>query len=165
MVHGLRRARPSLGLVIYGEEDNRTVGQALAAELRAQGFSVSALRLGPASGRASYDSAAALVARQGTALFAVADRPVAGRGTIGVPPPLLALLGAAARIRPTVLLSLGNPYLISRVPEIGSYLIAWLTGEFPRGWVAAIVWGVIAVPVLVVAGWREPTRMKRVSYT
>jgi len=125
VVHGLRRARPSLGLVIYGEEDNRAVGQALAAELRAQGFSVSALRLGPASGRASYDSAAALVARQGTALFAVADRPVAGRGTIGVPPPLLALLGGAASIRPTVLLSLGNPYLISRVPEIGSYLIAW----------------------------------------
>ena len=125
IVHGLRRARPSLGLVIYGEEDNRTVGQALAGELRAQGFSVSALRLGPASGRASYDSAAALVARQGTALFAVADRPVAGRGTIGVPAPLLALLGGAVRVRPTILLSLGNPYLISRVPEIGSYLIAW----------------------------------------
>jgi len=86
---------------------------------------VSALRLGPASGRASYDSAAALVARQGTALFAVADRPVAGRGTIGVPAPLLALLGGAVRVRPTILLSLGNPYLISRVPEIGSYLIAW----------------------------------------
>jgi beta-N-acetylhexosaminidase len=124
-VHGLRRARTGIGLVIYGEEDNRTVGQALAGELRAQGFAVSSLRLGPASGPASYDSAAALVGRQGTALFAVADRPVAGRGTIGVPPPLIALLGRAARSRPTILLSLGNPYLVSRVPEVGSYLIAW----------------------------------------
>lgn len=51
------------------------------------------------------------------------------------------------------------------LPWAGSYVAAWLTGEFPRGWVAAIVWGVIAVPVLVVAGWREPPRVKRVSET
>jgi hypothetical protein len=51
------------------------------------------------------------------------------------------------------------------LPWMGSYLIAWLTGDFPRGWVAALVWGVIAVPVLVVAGWREPPRVKRVSNT
>jgi len=49
------------------------------------------------------------------------------------------------------------------LPWLGSYLAAWATGEFPRGWVAALVWGVIAVPVLVVAGWREPPRIKRVS--
>lgn len=49
------------------------------------------------------------------------------------------------------------------LPWLGSYLAAWITGEFPRGWVAALVWGVIAVPVLVVAGWREPPRIKRVS--
>ena len=49
------------------------------------------------------------------------------------------------------------------LPWIYSYLAAWITGEFPRGWVAAIVWGVIAVPVLVVAGWREPPRPKRLE--
>ena len=26
---------------------------------------------------------------------------------------------------PTILVSLGNPYLISTVPEVGSYLIGW----------------------------------------
>jgi hypothetical protein len=51
------------------------------------------------------------------------------------------------------------------LPWMGSYLAAWLTGEFPRGWVASLVWGAIAVPVLVVAGWREPPRVKRVSNT
>lgn len=49
------------------------------------------------------------------------------------------------------------------LPWLGSYLAAWITGDFPRGWVAALVWGVIAVPVLIVAGWREPPRIKRVS--
>ncbi|MFF0736919.1 hypothetical protein ACFYVK_35560 [Streptomyces chartreusis] len=49
------------------------------------------------------------------------------------------------------------------LPWMASYLAAWLTGDFPRGWVAALVWAVIAVPVLVVAGWPEPPRVKRVS--
>ncbi len=47
------------------------------------------------------------------------------------------------------------------VPWMASYLVAWITGEFPRGWVAAAVWTVITVPVLVVAGWDEPPRRKR----
>lgn len=46
---------------------------------------------------------------------------------------------------------------------IVSYAAAWLQGDFPRGWVASAVWTAIAVPVLVVAGWREPNRPKRVE--
>lgn len=47
------------------------------------------------------------------------------------------------------------------VPWTATYLVAWLSGEYPRGWVAAAVWAVISVPVLVVAGWPEPPRRKR----
>ena len=42
-------------------------------------------RLWPASGGASYDSVAAALRRSPTAVFATADRPIAGRGTIGLP--------------------------------------------------------------------------------
>lgn len=50
------------------------------------------------------------------------------------------------------------------LPWMTSYLLSWWPlGEFPRGWVAAAIWGVIAVPVIVVAGWREPPRPKRVE--
>ncbi|MDQ3427478.1 MAG: hypothetical protein M3477_06570 [Gemmatimonadota bacterium] len=123
-VHSLKRTRPALGLVAYAEDDNRTAGAALAAELRAQGFAVNTFRLGPASGQSSYDSAFAVLGRGTVALFATADRPTAGRG-IGVPDRLIALISDAARSRPTILASLGNPYLISRLPEVGSYLIGW----------------------------------------
>lgn len=45
-----------------------------------------------------------------------------------------------------------------------SYLVAWWPMDvFPRGWVAAAVYGALAVPVLVVAGWSEPPRRKRVG--
>lgn len=47
------------------------------------------------------------------------------------------------------------------VPWMSSYLITWLLGDYPRGWVAAAVWAVITVPVLVVAGWPEPPRCKK----
>lgn len=46
------------------------------------------------------------------------------------------------------------------LPWSVSYLLAWIIGDYPRGWVAAVVWGAIAAPVLVVAGWREPPRPK-----
>lgn len=49
------------------------------------------------------------------------------------------------------------------LPWASSYLLAWIIGDFPRGWVAAVVWGAIAAPVLVTAGWREPPRPKRLE--
>ncbi|ARX81505.1 hypothetical protein SMD44_00903 [Streptomyces alboflavus] len=49
------------------------------------------------------------------------------------------------------------------LPWMGSYAASWAMGEFNRGWVAALIWGVIAVPVIVVAGWREPPRPKRLG--
>src|SRR5439155_23464285 len=124
-IYSLKAARPPLTVVTYAEEENRTVGNALAGELRAQGFGVTLARLWPASGLASYDSAAAAVARGGVAVFAPADRPTAARGAIGIPAALLQLIATTARTRPTVLVSLGNPYLIAQLPEVGSYLIGW----------------------------------------
>ncbi|MFE8961724.1 hypothetical protein [Streptomyces iakyrus] len=49
------------------------------------------------------------------------------------------------------------------LPWMGCYLATWLMGEYPRGWIAAAVWGLISVPVWVVAGWREPPHAKRAS--
>ncbi|MFE3657290.1 hypothetical protein [Streptomyces sp. NPDC059165] len=49
------------------------------------------------------------------------------------------------------------------LPWCVSYLAAWVLGQFDRGWIGALVWGAIAVPVLVVAGWRETPRPKRIE--
>lgn len=49
------------------------------------------------------------------------------------------------------------------LPWMLSYFVSWLQGDFSRGWVAAAVWAAIAVPVIVVAGWREPPRPKRLE--
>jgi len=125
LVYGLRRSRPSLTMVTYGEEENRSLGTALAAELRSRGFPVSVFKLWPASGPASYDSAATAIALGTVSLFTISDKPADRRGNLGLPDSVKALILETARTRPTILVSLGNPYLISDLPEVGSYLIGW----------------------------------------
>lgn len=50
------------------------------------------------------------------------------------------------------------------LPWMASYLASWWPLHvFERGWIASLVWGAIAVPVLVVAGWKEPPGPKRIE--
>jgi beta-N-acetylhexosaminidase len=168
-VHGLRRGRPPITLVTFGEEDNRSVGLALAAELRRQGLAPAVLRLWPASGSAGYDSAATALARRPVAIFVTADKPTAWRGSIGLPQRLAALIGASARARPTILVSLGNPYLISGLPEVGSYLIGWRSNPVTEEAVARALAGAapitgrlpISIPPLYPRGWGVERRVSR----
>lgn len=160
-VHGLRRSNAPIALVTFGEEENRTVGIALAAELRRQGLAPTVFRLWPGSGPASYDSAAVALARRPVALFVTADKPTAWRGSIGLPERLSSLIAATARVRPTILVSLGNPYLISRLPEVGSYLIGWRSNPVTEEAVARALAGAapitgrlpISIPPLYSRGW------------
>jgi beta-N-acetylhexosaminidase len=160
-IHGLKTTRPTLALITFGEEDNRTVGTTLAGELRGAGFPVNVFRLWPGSGPASYDSAVTTVARSQVVVFATADRPVAGRGTIGLPGSLTSLISAVARTGPTILVSLGNPYLVSGLPEVGSYLIGWRANSVTEQAVARALSGrsaitgrlPIAIPPAYPRGW------------
>ncbi|GAA4799482.1 hypothetical protein [Streptomyces ziwulingensis] len=52
--------------------------------------------------------------------------------------------------------------LLIVAPWMCSYLVSWWPlGDNPRGWVTALIWAVAAVPVIVVAGWRESPRPER----
>jgi beta-N-acetylhexosaminidase len=166
-VHGLRSARPPITVVTFGEEDNRAVGLALAAELRRHGLPVATFRLWPGSGAASYDSAVAALARRPVSLFVTADKPTAWRGAIGLPERLSSLIAAAARTGPTILVSLGNPYLISGLPEVGSYLVGWRSNPVTEEAVARALAGAapitgrlpISIPPLYARGWGVERRV------
>ncbi len=121
----LRGRRGKVTVIIYGDENNKDAGTTLAGELRAGGDTVASLRLWPASGPASYDSARALLSRGGTAVFAAQVRATAWRGTITLPDAYAALADTISQLQPTVLVSLGSPYLLTQVPHAGSYLLGW----------------------------------------
>jgi beta-N-acetylhexosaminidase len=136
------RTRPRrLALVAYGDEGNPIVGPTLLQELRRAGDTVSIFRLWPQSGPASFDSARAVLRANPLALFAVAVRAVPWRGRIGMPDALAGLLDESAAARPTTLVSLGSPYLISQTTKVKSYLLGWAANPISETAVARALTG------------------------
>ena len=121
----LRHRRSRLALIAYGDEFNGGVGQLLGTELRDGGDTVEYFRLWPMSGTASYDSARAAIARAPAVVFTSVVRPLSGRGTISLPDSLARLIAVTDSAKPTVLVSLGSPYLLDQVPTAKSYLLGW----------------------------------------
>src|SRR5438034_5135008 len=121
----LRGARSRIALIAYGDELNSYVGQRMLELLRLGGDSVSFFRLWPMSGTASYDSARTTITRAPTIVFAMNVRPISSRGTIALPDSLARLIAVTDSVKPTVLVSLGSPYLLNQAPKVKSYLIAW----------------------------------------
>jgi beta-N-acetylhexosaminidase len=124
-VDALRRGHHPVTLITYGDENSTTVGITLLAELKNQGISATIFKLWGNSGPASYDSARAALARNGLPIFVASVRTLAGRGTIALPDLWAALADSVAKTRPTVLVSLGSPYIVQQVPSAGSYLLGW----------------------------------------
>lgn len=141
VVDSLRAGTRPLAIVTYADAGSAPIGATLIAEMARRGYRISTFRLSPASGPASYDSAATLVAASRMALFATAIRVVAWRGAIGLPDPLVRIIEGSSRDRPTMLVSFGTPYLLSQVPRVPGYLIAWTDNPLTEEAVAAALTG------------------------
>ncbi len=124
-LHALRARASRFALVAYADEANASVGQYLTDLLRQGGDTVDYFRLWPMSGALSYDSARAVIARAPATVFVANVRPIAWRGNIALPDSLAQLVAATDGTHPTVLVSLGSPYLLNQTPSVHAYLIAW----------------------------------------
>ncbi|MGH7606165.1 MAG: glycoside hydrolase family 3 protein [Gemmatimonadales bacterium] len=122
---GLRAARGRRAFIAYGYEDNPSAAVRVVEALQRGGDTVSYFRLWPMSGPLSYDSARAVIARAPAVVFAASVRPSAWRGNIALPDSLARLIMATDSVKPTVLVSLGSPYLLNQVPTVKSYLLGW----------------------------------------
>ncbi|GBD32839.1 Beta-hexosaminidase [bacterium HR33] len=125
-MRSFRSARGRWAVITYAEETNLTIGNVLVEELRRRGDTVATFRLYPPSGPLSYDSARTLISGYPRVMFATSVRPIAWRGHIALPDSLAALILATAEVKPTLLVSLGSPYLLRQLPGYrGAYLLAW----------------------------------------
>jgi beta-N-acetylhexosaminidase len=88
---------------------------------------------------------ASAIARNPVTVFVTADRPTAFRGALGLPAALANLIAATSRTRPAILVSLGNPYQLTQVPEAGSYLIGWRSNAIVEQAVARALAGVAPI--------------------
>jgi beta-N-acetylhexosaminidase len=124
-LHALRARPGRLALIAYADEANSSVGQFLTDLLRQGGDTVEYFRLWPMSGTLSYDSARATIARAPATVFVANVRPISWKGSIALPDSLAQLITVTDAARPTVLVSLGSPYLLNQTPTVRSYVIAW----------------------------------------
>ncbi|MGD8289118.1 MAG: glycoside hydrolase family 3 N-terminal domain-containing protein, partial [Gemmatimonadota bacterium] len=86
---------------------------------------VGEVRLDERSDSATYAAAAERLRGAARVVVSAYVSPSAGSGPGALPEPLRELITGSAWDRPTVLVSFGNPYLLSAVPDVSSYLVAW----------------------------------------
>jgi beta-N-acetylhexosaminidase len=122
VVSRLRASPGDLALVSYGDAGWATT---LPQQLTRRAHKVRAFRLYPMSGPASYDSARALLELAPVSVFSVAVKVSSGSGTIAMPPALADLVEGASRVRPTLLVSFGSPYLAAQAPSVSAFLLGW----------------------------------------
>jgi len=160
LLDNLRRSRQQLALVLYADSYSQPMGATLLAELARKGYQVKSFRLSATSGAASYDSAAAVLRSAPVGIFATSVRVSAGRGAIALPDPLAQLIKQSCAERPTGLVSFGTPYLLSQVPGVAMYLLAWTPNPFTESAVTGALTGgpitgrlPIALPPGYPQGW------------
>src|SRR6266550_1215692 len=144
-LHALRGKPSRFALIAYADENNGAAGQYLTELLRQGGDTVDYFRLWPMSGTLSYDSARAVIARTPATVFVANVRPISSRGNIALPDSLAQLVTATDAARPTVLVSLGSPYLLSQTPTVRCYLIAWSGGRASERAVALALLGRVPI--------------------
>src|SRR6266566_3464128 len=144
-LHALRGKPSRFALIAYADENNGAAGQYLTELLRQGGDTVDYFRLWPMSGTLSYDSARAVIARTPATVFVASVRPISSRGNIALPDSLAQLVTATDAARPTVLVSLGSPYLLSQTPTVRCYLIAWSGGRASERAVALALLGRVPI--------------------
>ena len=133
--------------VTYARPDELLAGRTFNATLRSVAGRLSTARVGPDTPWPVYDSLLH-AAREADALIVGAYVPPrSGVGSVGVPEALRTFVEAANRIEGAgaIVVSFGNPYLLSAFPTAGTYLAAWGGWEVSQRAAARAVGGVAPI--------------------
>jgi beta-N-acetylhexosaminidase len=103
------------------------------------------VRLDERSDSVAYAAATGALESAARVIVSAYVSPSAGGGPEALADPLKELIAGSAEDRPTVLISFGNPYLLSSVPDVGSYLVAWGDREVSQRAALAALFGEEAI--------------------
>ncbi|MCH7991109.1 MAG: serine hydrolase [Gemmatimonadetes bacterium] len=120
----------------YAPSTRLWANRAFAAGLSERAFDVTEISLDERSDSADYAAVAVALNDADRIIVSAYVSASAGSGASVLPEPLRELVTASAEDRPTVVISFGNPYLLTAVPTVGSYMVAW--GDRPVSQRAAL---------------------------
>lgn len=119
-----RRTRRVLH-VVYARETDLVAGREMDAGLSEFFPSVTTRRLTPGSPSTAYQALDWEVGAADLVLVSAFVPPRSGAGEVAVPEETARFIQDTQARRPTVVVSLGNPYLLSSFPRLGTYMLAW----------------------------------------
>jgi len=112
--------------VTYRRQNDLRAGRSFNAGLSETYRRLRTVSVNPGTTDAEYDD---ILARAGTMNLTIVSLHVGVRtasGSVALPAPALRFVKRLARQgRPSIVVTFGNPYLLSEFPEVGTYLTAW----------------------------------------
>ncbi len=128
--------------VTWAESDDLTAGREFDAVLGGLiPGAVRPVRVGPDTSPERWASLLEEVREVDRVLLGVYLPPRAGAGSVALPDELQDFAGRADQLNPLVLISFGNPYLLTALPQVGTYLVAWGDREVSQRAAARAVTG------------------------
>ncbi|MBK7595911.1 MAG: hypothetical protein IPJ11_11860 [Gemmatimonadetes bacterium] len=166
-VDALRAAPRKVALVSIADVGS-TLGSTLATDLRAAGYTVTAVRVSTTEPTPKELSAAgAAIDAAESVVLATSARWGSYSGVIGLAPATADLLKTLTAKKPAVLISSGSPYIIAQVPTAASFLIAWNNSTLAEKAVAQALSGRRAItgraPIPIPPTWPLGTGLQRTT--
>ncbi|MGE0158846.1 MAG: glycoside hydrolase family 3 N-terminal domain-containing protein [Gemmatimonadales bacterium] len=127
--------------VVYAPSSMLWANRAFSPGLIGRVADLVEIRLDERSDSSAYERARAEVQTAARLLVSAYVPAAAGSRPEAVPAALRALVSGSVAARPTVLVSFGSPYLLSAMPEVGSYLLAWGDREVSQRAALAALFG------------------------
>jgi beta-N-acetylhexosaminidase len=131
--------------ITYGSLDDLIAGREFDAMLRAYFPELESARIGPDTDDRGLTGLLDRARGADVVVLGAYVPPRAGAGSVALPPAAADFVEALVLRHPTVLISFGNPYLLSAFPDVGSYLVAWGGREVSQGAAARALAG--AAPI------------------
>jgi beta-N-acetylhexosaminidase len=127
--------------IVYSDDVAPFAARQLTAALGVAIPDFERVLLGPGQRPAALNEVAARALAADRVVFLADVRVRAGKGSVSVEEPVAELVRMLIERRPTVVVSLGNPYLLQQMPGAGSYLLGWGSDPASQGAVANALLG------------------------
>ena len=122
-------APPRLAVWIHHAGPGAGSDVALGRTLRAGGWTVEEFRLRRNATAAQVAQAERAAARGSLVILSSSTQAVPWQGTTALPTRFAGLVQRVSGTRPVIYISFGDPYLISSLPSVSTYLLAWSDSE------------------------------------
>lgn len=119
----------SVHVIIISPDNDLQAGTWFTSEIRAHHSRVRTTRVSPRAGRVTLDSLRRVVAQSGRIVVYSYTRTLEGNGRLALPTSIATFITRLATTGKLIMVAGGNPYQITQMPTVPTYLVTYGRGE------------------------------------